>query len=171
MMLRDTLLRAAAADCFRPHWSSQILDEVTRNLVSDYGMDSAKADALRAVMEEAFPEAKVEGWEALEPLMLNHPKDRHVAAAAAAIGAHVIVTSNIRDFGELPEGVCAMLPDDFLTELLDAQTDNLVGALTAQAAGYRRPTLTALELVEKLSGIAPRFAAKVTAVLKQRKYR
>jgi hypothetical protein len=53
MLLRDTLLRTAAADCFRAHWSSRILDDVTRNLVGDYGM--ARAEALRSVMEEAFP--------------------------------------------------------------------------------------------------------------------
>ena len=95
MMLRDTLLRAASADCFRAHWSSRILDEVTRNLISDYGMEPSRAAGLRAVMEEAFPDANVEGWEELELTMRNHSKDRHVAAAAAAIGAGIIVTSNM----------------------------------------------------------------------------
>nr|WP_246799925.1 hypothetical protein [Rhizobium indicum] len=59
MVLRDTLLRVAAAGCFRAHWSARILDEMTRNLVSDYGMAPSRAEALRAVMEEAFPDASV----------------------------------------------------------------------------------------------------------------
>lgn len=165
MMLRDTLLRVAAADCYRAHWSSRILDEVTRNLISDYGMEPARAGVLRTVMEEAFPDANVEGWEALEPAMRNHPKDRHVAAAAAAIGAGIIITSNIRDFGDLPPGIVAMTPDDFLISLMNTDADRLLEALVAQAAGYRRPTLSVVELVEKLSGIAPKFAAKALSIL------
>lgn len=155
MMLRDTLLRLAAADCYRAHWSSRILDEVTRNLISDYGMEPTRARVLRAVMEEAFPDANVEGWERLEPAMRNHPKDRHVAAAAATIGAGIIVTSNIRDFSDLPPGIVAITPDDFLVSLLSEGVDRLLEALVSQAAGYRRPALSVVELMEKLSGITP----------------
>ena len=88
LLLRDTLLRAAAAECFRVHWSSQILDEVTRNLVSDYGMEPARAGALRAVMEEAFPDANVEGWQKIEPKMRNHPKDRRCRRSCRDRGLH-----------------------------------------------------------------------------------
>jgi hypothetical protein len=49
-------------------------------MTDDYGMDAAKAAALRTLMEDAFPDADVEGWEKLEPRMGNHPKGRHVAA-------------------------------------------------------------------------------------------
>src|SRR5436190_17394778 len=105
MILRDTLLRAASTGCFRPHWSARILGEVVRNLIDDYGMDATKAAALRALIEEAFPDANVENWERLEPGMRNHPKDRHITAAAASIGAGIIVTSNIRDFTDLPVGI------------------------------------------------------------------
>ncbi|MGM4914940.1 PIN domain-containing protein [Rhizobium sp. 768_B6_N1_8] len=170
MLLRDTLLRAGAADCFRLHWSSRILDEVIRNLVSDYGMDPERAALLRTVMEEAFPEAMVKGWKALEPQMRNHPKDRHVAAAAAVAGAGIIVTSNIRDFADLPDGIAAMTPDDFLCALLEAKEDGLLDALTAQAAAYRRPETTLSELIEKLAGIAPTFSARAMTVLNQKSY-
>ncbi|MCZ4088670.1 PIN domain-containing protein [Sinorhizobium psoraleae] len=54
-------------------------------------------------MEEAFPDASVEGWEEIEPDMRNDPKDRHVVAAAVAAEATVIVTSNVRDFSNLPD--------------------------------------------------------------------
>jgi hypothetical protein len=46
--------------------------------------------------------------------MKNHPKDRHVAACAVAGEADLIVTSNVRDFKLLPEGIAAVTPDDFL---------------------------------------------------------
>ncbi|MFT2215500.1 PIN domain-containing protein [Rhizobium giardinii] len=163
MVLRDTLLRAAAAGSFRAHWSSRILDEVMRNLVSDYGMDPSRADALRDVMEEAFPDARVEGWEEVEPTMRNHPKDRHVVAAAAVIEASVIVTSNIRDFGDLPSGIIAVTPDEFLVDLLEADPDIVLQALVAQASGYRRPTLSVAELVERLSMTTPKFARWASA--------
>lgn len=158
MVLRDTLLRAAAAGCFRMHWSDRILDEVTRNLVEDYGMPADKATALRAAVDEAFPDANVGGWEDIEPDMPNHPKDRHVAAAAVAIGAATIVTSNIRDFTPLPPGIVAMRPDQFLCELFRTKRDELLGALEAQVAAYRRPSIDIRELLERLGKIAPEFA-------------
>lgn len=166
MVLRDTLLRAAAAGCFRLHWSSRIRDEVTRNLIDPYGMEGAKAIALWALMEEVFPEAEVGGWEALEPTMRNHPKDRHVAAAAATIGAQIIVTSNIRDFADLPAGVEAMTPDQFLSVLLETAPVALISALRVQAAGYRRPPMSAAELVQQLAALAPTFSAAAARAIK-----
>src|SRR5688572_28511863 len=80
--LRDTLLRTAAAGFYQVRWSSQILDEMTRNLVSTGTMPEAKANRLRAIMEREFPEAEVTGYEHLIAAMKNHEKDRHVAAAA-----------------------------------------------------------------------------------------
>lgn len=46
MLLRDTLLRVASEGCFRVHWSPRILEEMTRNLISDYGMEPSRAEAL-----------------------------------------------------------------------------------------------------------------------------
>jgi len=53
----------------------------------------------------------------------------------------------------------------FLISLMNTDADRLLEALVAQAAGYRRPTLSVVELVEKLSGIAPKFAAKALSIL------
>jgi hypothetical protein len=100
--LRDTLLRAAAAGFYQLRWSSQILDEVTRNLVSSGAMSEEKARKLRAIMEREFPEAEVTGYEHLIAAMRNHEKDRHVAAAAVKASAQVITTSNLKDFADLP---------------------------------------------------------------------
>jgi predicted nucleic acid-binding protein len=103
--LRDTLLRAAAAGFYQVRWSSQILDEMTRNLVSKGAMPEDKATRLRAIMTREFPEAEVTGYEHLIAAMKNHEKDRHVVAAAMKAGAQVITTSNLRDFAELPEAL------------------------------------------------------------------
>ncbi|EJC84111.1 hypothetical protein Rleg4DRAFT_5905 [Rhizobium leguminosarum bv. trifolii WSM2297] len=164
MLLRDTLLRVASEGCFRARWSSRILEEMTRNLVSDYGMEPSRAKALRTVMEEAFPEANAEAWEEIEPAMQNDPKDRHVVAAAVA-EATIIVTSNIRDFGNLPDGIIALTPDEFLTEIFARNETKVLRALAMQAAAYRRPTLTASELIGRLALTSPRFAEQALQAL------
>jgi hypothetical protein len=136
-----------------------------RNLVGAISMDPAKASTLRALMEEAFPDAAVEGWTDLERVMSNHPKDRHVAAAAVAADATVIVTNNLKDFRNLPDGVTARSPDDFLCELRDLYPDALAIGLYAQAASYSRPPMTPLELLEQLAGVVPRFSRSARALL------
>ena len=108
-------------------------------------MDAAKAATLRLAMDDAFPDANVEGWAELEPRMRNHPKDRHVSAAAAAAGATIIVTSNIRDFRNLPAGIAAVTPDAFLLELLRTRPDELMDSLGTQAHRTRL----------RVSGICP----------------
>lgn len=50
MLPRDTLLRVAVAGCFRSHWPPRILEEMTRNLVSDYGMDPSRAPLSRVAI-------------------------------------------------------------------------------------------------------------------------
>jgi predicted nucleic acid-binding protein len=47
----------------------------------------------------------VTGHEPLIAAMKNDEKDRHVVAAAVKAGAQVIVTSNLKHFRELPEGI------------------------------------------------------------------
>lgn len=51
--LRDTLLRAAAAGYYQVRWSAQILEEMTRNLVSSGTTTGEKAARLRTIMEQA----------------------------------------------------------------------------------------------------------------------
>lgn len=57
LTLRDTVLRAAAADFYQLRWSKDILDEMERNLISTGMMPADKAARLRAQMETFFPEA------------------------------------------------------------------------------------------------------------------
>ena len=93
------------------------------------------------------------------------PQQPLLVGTVAAAAAGIIVTSNIRDFRDLPPGIVAMTPDDFLVSLLSKGADRLLEALVAQAEGYRRPTLSVVELMERLSGIAPGFAAKTLSIL------
>src|SRR5262245_49873972 len=82
LTLRDTVLRAAAAGFYQLRWSTDILDEMERNLIGKAKMPTDKAARLRATMERYFPEADVRGYQPLVGAMPNDPKDRHVTAAA-----------------------------------------------------------------------------------------
>lgn len=159
MYLRDTLLRLSAAGCFRLHWTNEILDEVTRNLIKNEKMDEVAAATLALKMTGSFEEALVEGWEDHVGTALNHPKDRHVVAAALAIEASIIVTGNVKHFKPLPEGMVAMTSGQFLLCLLDTFPEEVVETIELQAAAYANPPLTPSELLARLARSAPRFAA------------
>ncbi len=159
--LRDTLLRAAATGFYQLRWSSQILDEMTRNLVSSGTMSEEKARRLRAIMEREFPEAEVTGYEHLIAAMKNQEKDRHIVAAAVKAGAQVVTTSNLKDFAELPEGVEAQSPDVFLCNLFDLDPDSFVQLLREQAEDLINPPMTFDELLGRLERVVPDLATAV----------
>lgn len=163
--LRDTLLRAAEAGFFQAYWSTQILDEVLRNLVADLRITQVQAQTLSAAMSEAFPEAMVTGHEPLIAAMRNHEKDRHVAAAAVKAGAEVIVTSNTKHFQELPEDLEAQSPDEFLGNLFDLDPDTMVDILKQQADDLRKPPCSLEDLLRSLDKVVPTFVAGIRAYM------
>lgn len=57
MYLRDTLLRMAEVELYRVHWSQEILDAATRNLVEAGRMTSDRAVRLQKMIENAFPKS------------------------------------------------------------------------------------------------------------------
>ena len=112
----------------------------------------------KATMRRAFPEATVRGHERFIDAMQNDPKDRHVAAAAVKTGAQVIVTNNLKDFAELPEGLDVQSPDDFLESLFDLDPEGLTDLVKAQAAALKRPERTVEEILTALAKLVPEFA-------------
>lgn len=161
LTLRDTVLRAAAAGCFRLCWSREILDEMERNLVASLTMGAGNAMKLRAAMEQYFPEAMVTGHESLIQTMRNDAKDRHVVAVAVKAGAQVVVTNNLRDFVPMPEGIEAQSPDDFLCNLFDLDPDGFVALLQSQSADLQNPPVSLEMLIERLDRVVPEFAQAV----------
>jgi predicted nucleic acid-binding protein len=159
--LRDTLLRAAERGLFQLYWSQEILAEARRNLVGSGQVREEQAARLFSMMADAFPEAMVTGHEALVPVMKNDPKDRHVVAAAIKAGAQVIVTNNLRDFQDLPDGVEVQSADQFLCNLYDLAPDVMVDLLAAQAAALRKPARSLDELMTGLAKLAPEFVELV----------
>ena len=152
VVLRDLLLTLAALDAFEPRWTEAILDEMTRNVLADYpGIDPAQFD-VRAVgaMRRAFPSATVDGYEQLIDRMDNHPKDRHVAAAAVHVGAAAVVTYNVRDFdSELLRqlGIAVVTPPQLVGQLVDDEPSVVALALRAMAARKKRPPMSPADVV------------------------
>jgi len=151
--LNDTLLRIAEQGAFKPHWSPDVLEELRRNLVSAAGLTADQVEHRIAHMEQAFPDARVTGYEGLVDGLRCDPKDRHVLAATARGVCQVIVTFNTKDFP--PEsvvdlGISVVHPDDFLLDQLDLYPRLVQQALTAQAAASRRPELSYPQLLARL---------------------
>lgn len=164
MYLRDTLLRMAEVELYRVHWSQEILDAATRNLVEAGRMTSDRAVRLQKMIENAFPEAMVEVPSELVEVMTNHSGDRHVLAAAVVSRASVIVTYNLKHFPNAalePWGVEAQHPDVFLTHLFDLSPDLVTDVVRQQAEDLQRPPLTVETLLDILSKQVPEFANKV----------
>lgn len=159
--LCDVLLRLAEEDLFLPRWSADILDEVRRNLP---GLSPTAVERRIRFMNAAFEEACVTGYAHFISEMANHPKDRHVLAAAVAADADKIITCNLKDFRTEhcePHGVEAEHPDVFLLDALAREPALIEMVVRAQAAdtGRHGPKLTSLEVLDYLAAAgAPRFA-------------
>ena len=97
--VRDALLRLAEPPHLDlPSWSQDIMQETRRTLGIRLHLTPAQTAHLTEELETHFADAWVEGYEALIPAMKNHPKDRHVLAAAVRCRAQMIVTFNLKDF-------------------------------------------------------------------------
>lgn len=158
--LCDLLLRLAEAGMYRPLWSADILDEVQRNLVSSFGQTPQQAHRRVQQMQAAFPYAAVEDYTDLTPVMTNHPKDRHVTAAAVRGGAAVIVTANLKDFPPPAlerHDIGVQHPDHFLQDQLDLDPERTLTCLLEQWTAYTKPHLTRTEFYRTLRVTVPEF--------------
>jgi hypothetical protein len=103
--------------------------------------------------------------------MTNHPKDRHVLAAAVAGRADVLVTENLKDFPPAAVGdfgITIAGQDDFLSGLLELYPDAVLDALRRQASRYRREPRTVMALLNVLASPGqgcPEFAKQRRTLL------
>jgi hypothetical protein len=139
--------------------------EVTRTLQEDFGLSAQKAMYRESEIRRHFPEAWIDGYENLIPTMTNHPKDRHVLAAAARAGAKIIVTYNTKDFPRsslTPYSISTNGPSAFLKELYDAAPAMVMQTLEDQAAviGKSMPFL-----LSRLRINAPAFVEMIMRTL------
>lgn len=162
--LRDTLLRLAERDLYRPRWSALILAEVIRNLVKDRRSTEDGAYRLIALMRREFPGAEVLIPSQLVAQLTNAIEDRHVLAAAVEARAGTIVTSNLKHFpmpALLPYGIEAVSPDTFLERLYLAAPALVVEVLRTQAADLVNPPMNLREVLDMVALHAPQFVSRV----------
>lgn len=158
----DLLLRIADAKEYRPLWSQEILDEVERNLQKSLNLTADKAKKRVENMRGYFPDAEVLGYESLTSQMLNHPKDRHVLAAAVRANANLIVTFNLKDFPQdalAPYDIDAVHPDEFLCDQFDLNPPKIKGIAEKLVEDMKNPRITHSDYLQglrklKLSGFA-----------------
>jgi len=161
--LCDSMLTIAEAGIYRPLWSPTVLDELRRNLIRR-GLDDKQIGHQFDQMAQAFPDAQITGYGALVAQMTNHPKDRHILAAAVRGGAEVLVTENLRDFpGDSVHAfdLEVVTQDTFLLDQLDLAPADVLAALRRQVSRYHREPRTVEALLIILGASAsgcPGFA-------------
>lgn len=135
--LRGVLVGLARAGLFRAGWT----DDVDRECKAALRRHSRCAIDL----DRALPDGRIDGYAHLVPtLTLPDPDDRHVLAAAIAVGADAIVTWNRRDFPAAalrPHGIAAVDPDSFILHLLARDRAAVLDALPRHGATLRAERL------------------------------
>lgn len=124
-------------------------------------MSYEKTERLREKLIGLFPDSIITEYEFLIDAMPNHEKDRHVAAAAVKAEAHIIVTSNLKDFRQLPGDIEAKSPDEFLSDLFIDNPDDAVEFLRIVAAAKNNPPLDLPALLRSIQKPLPNFTKAV----------
>jgi len=166
MPLCDTLLRAAEAKLYQVHFSQEILNGATRNLVKNGRMTERKAERFQQIIKTNFPEAMLEVPEELVENMTNHPGDRHVVAAAIIAQSEVIVTSNLKHFPQeslSAYSIKAWHPDDFLVYLYEQFPRQMVKVIQQQSEDLKKPPISFSQLIDRLekNNNLTKFANKI----------
>lgn len=165
--VRDTLMVAALTRSFMLYWTDAILDECTRNLIADGRATAENMRQMVADMKELFPHSTIllAEYESFIPVMANHPKDRHVLAAAVSRGVNIIVTRNTEDFPpavlELHR-ISVQSPDVFVHHVIDLEPSIFLecfrernDARRAWATRTNRPTRSDEEIARQLAFANP----------------
>jgi predicted nucleic acid-binding protein len=165
--LTDLLLRLAEAETYRPLWSQEILDEVTRNLPK-VGVTTEKAKRRVGVMRREFPDAMVNGYEPFIDATTNDRTDRHVLATAVRANAAIIVTANVRDFPVsacAPYDINAVHPDNFLLDQLELYEEETSMCVEQLVADRTRPRTAMPQFLDQFRATVPTFVDAVSPLL------
>ena len=169
--IRDLLLSLASAGLYKPKWSTLIQDEWTRNLLANRpDIPAEQLQRTTAMMNTAFDDANVEGYEVFIPtLTLPDTDDRHVLATALRSQADVIVTANIEDFPApyiRTFDIEVQHPDEFIGNLIDLNPAKALEAFCQQVNRLKKPPIAATQVLDNLrKSSLPTSAARLEALL------
>ena len=160
----DLFLRLSEAPrLLLPKWSEPIWEETKRTWIGKLGWNTDLADSRIQAAVDYFPEAMICDFEHIIPKCENHPKDRHVLAAAIHSKTEMIVTFNIRDFKQQalePWGIKAAHPAQYLKILFDHDQAAVTNALHGMASKASR---TVPEILARLAWSVRPFSEYVSA--------
>ena len=164
--IRDLLLSLAEEDLFKPFWSRQIHEEWKRNLlVNRPELDPLRINRTISLMDTAFPDANVEGFEHRIPeLSLSDTDDRHVLAAALEASAHFLVTANLKDFDSKAGqkfNVEIIHPDKFVALLIFENKEATAQSFERMVARLKNPPQSKQETLKTLQNCGLIESAKL----------
>lgn len=153
--LRDLMVELATTHTFRARWTTRIHDEWSRNLLSNNPyLEKEKIERTISLMNSAVDDCLVTDYEHLiEYYDLPDKDDRHVVAAAVKGNCDAIVTCNLKDF---PPALMKQLnieikhPDDFIADLYELHSMDVVQAVIACVHRKKRPPITTDEYLAGL---------------------
>lgn len=145
--IRDLLLNLAALEIFSPKWSEIIHEEWIRNLlVNRADLSRSKLNRTVKLMNSAFPDAEVHGFEQLiEDLELPDLDDRHVLAVAIHSEVDAIITFNQKDFPSKALkkfNIEVYTPDKFVNLIYELSPQIFQRAFNNQLASLNNPPMT-----------------------------
>ena len=123
-----------------------------------FGYSDEQAERRLTAMRGAFEDAEITGYECLQSAMTNHPKDRHVLAAAVRCGAHAIISDNKKDFPRdalSPYDIDCLTADEFLVHQFHLAPELVIDKLQMQA---KKRNVSFPGLLMRLQRCAPMFA-------------
>lgn len=153
IIIRDLLFWFAHHDLYTPKWSKHIFDE-WRSVMKRKGTPYDEADKRIQKANKAFPDALVSNYEPLiASLSLPDEDDCHVLAAAIKADASLIITNTIKDFPAdilSNYGLKAKLADDFLTDIIDLNTETAMEAFNDMVLAKQNPELDEYQVLNQL---------------------
>lgn len=75
------------------------------------------------------------------------------------------MTSNLKDFRTLPDGIETQSPDEFLANLFDLDGPGMAQVVLQQARALKRPPRSVEDVLRGLAKSVPTFAASVSEYL------
>lgn len=154
--VRDILMEFAVRGLFQAKWSSQVRQQVIRNIEEKNPATKGKLNRTFDLMEKAIPDFEAEpSKDSIESVANSktHSEDQEILAAAISGDCTHLVTANLKDFDigfASANGVAIVHPDVFLSSLILHDSDTAKAALDAVIRRWTNQPVTRDQYLEAL---------------------